>query len=206
MVCPLSPMSMKDEPEKQHPEAANTEEQATQRPEETVAPEETSPEASPQSALLEELDKAQARAKDYEDRYLRAMADLDNFRRRAAREKEESRLLANAGLIEELLPALDNLRLGLAAAANHPEAADVSKGFEVVAAQLRQILSEHGLEVIEPAPGEDFDHHRHEAVSQVPHAEVPDHKVVTAVRAGYQLNQRLLRPASVVVSSGPAAE
>ncbi|MBC2596327.1 nucleotide exchange factor GrpE [Ruficoccus amylovorans] len=193
---------MKEKPENNEPEAAIADEQAAQTPEESVAPEEASSETA---QLLEELDKAQAKAKDYEDRYLRAMADLDNFRRRAAREREESRLLANAGLIEEILPALDNFRLGLAAAANHPEAAVVSKGFEAVAAQLRQILADHGLEVIEPAPGDDFDHNLHEAVSQQSSDEIGDHQVITAVRAGYQLNQRLLRPASVVVSSGPAA-
>lgn len=201
MVLPLTNMSMKEKPENNEPEAVTADEQAVQTPEESVAPEEASSETA---QLLEELDKAQAKAKDYEDRYLRAMADLDNFRRRAAREREESRLLANAGLIEEILPALDNLRLGLAAAANHPEAAVVSKGFEAVAMQLRQILADHGLEVIEPAPGDDFDHNLHEAVSQQPSDEIGDHKVITAVRAGYQLNQRLLRPASVVVSSGPA--
>ncbi|MGE9293433.1 nucleotide exchange factor GrpE [Ruficoccus sp. ZRK36] len=195
---------MKEKPESNEPEAA-TEAQAAPAPEEAVAPEEASAEAGSETAkLLAELDKAQAQAKDYEDRYLRSMADLDNFRRRAAREKEESRLLANAVLIEELLPALDNFRLGLAAAGNHPEAAEVAKGFEVVAAQLRQVLNGHGLEVIEPAPGEDFDHNLHEAVSQSPSDEIADNKVLTLVRAGYQLNQRLLRPASVVVSSGPA--
>ncbi len=198
---------MKEKPENQEPEAATADKQAAQTPEETVAPEKASAEAGSETAqLLEELDKAQANAKDYEDRYLRAMADLDNFRRRAAREKEESRLLANAGLIEELLPALDNFRLGLAAAGNHPEAADVSKGFEVVAAQLRQVLGEHGLTILEPAPGDAFDHNLHEAVSQQPSDEFDDHQVITLVRAGYQLNQRLLRPASVVVSSGPAQE
>jgi len=81
----------------------------------------------------------------------------------------------------------------------------VAKGFEVVGSQLQQILGQYGLEVIEPASGDDFDHNEHEAVSQQPSDDIADDKVITLVRAGYKLNERLLRPASVVVSSGPAA-
>ncbi len=167
--------------------------------------EQAAPAADDVSELLAQLDKAQEQTKAAEDRALRAVADLDNYRRRMAREMQESRMLANAALIEDLLPALDNFRLGMTAAANHPEAADVAKGFEVVASQLQQILAQHGLVVLEPAAGDDFDHNEHEAVSQQPSDDIADDKVVTLVRAGYKLNERLLRPASVVVSSGPAA-
>ncbi|MEM8549381.1 MAG: nucleotide exchange factor GrpE [Verrucomicrobiota bacterium] len=188
---------MKDKQDPPDTEASDT----------TAVPEETPGDqaATDTAELLTQLDKAQAEAMAHQERALRAVADLDNYRRRAAREMEQSRLLANAGLIEELLPALDNLQLGLTAASNHPEAEVVTKGFEVVAQQLLQILAEHGLEVIQPDAGEAFDHNLHEAVSQQANESIADDHVITLVRVGYRLNERLLRPASVVVSSGQAA-
>ncbi|MEM9226413.1 MAG: nucleotide exchange factor GrpE [Verrucomicrobiota bacterium] len=188
---------MKDKQDPSETEASDT--HATR--EETTAEGSTADTAE----LLAQLDKAQAEAQAHQERAMRAVADLDNYRRRAAREMEQSRLLANAGLIEELLPALDNLQLGLMAASNHPEAEVVTKGFEVVAQQLLQILAEHGLDVIKPDAGEVFDHNLHEAVSQQASESIADDHVITLVRVGYRLNERLLRPASVIVSSGQPA-
>lgn len=202
MVCLLLYTIMKDKPEATKPEAEttasdNAAEETVEHAQEVAAEDVTE--------LLAQLDKIQQEAQTAQERALRAVADLDNYRRRAAREMEENRRRANAALIEALLPALDNFQLGLDAAAKHPEAADVTKGFEVVASQLTQILGEYGLEIVAPQPGEDFDHNAHEAVSQMPSDEVPDHKILTLVRPGFKLNEHLLRPASVVVSSGPAA-
>lgn len=159
--------------------------------------------APPDDSLMAELEKAHAEAKEAKEKHLRVMADMENLRRRLAREKEDIRRMAASSLIEDLLPALDNLDIGLASVANHPEASDVTKGFEFVAVQFTQALQQHGLERIEPAQGEAFDHNLHDAVSQEPSDEVDDHHIIKSVRPGYRLNERLLRPASVVVSSGP---
>lgn len=161
--------------------------------------------AAPEAGLMAELEKAQAEAAEAKDKLLRTVADMDNLRRRFAREKEDIRRLAASALIEDLLPALDNLDIGLTSAAKHPEAAVVTKGFEFVAVQFGQVLQSHGLERLEPAAGVPFDHNLHEAVSQEASADIADHHVIRVMRPGYRLNDRLLRPASVVVSSGPAA-
>lgn len=163
------------------------------------------PETPPAKPGLEEqLAAAKAEASSNYDRYMRAMADLDNFRKRTAREKDELRQYAAGRVLEDLLPVLDNLGLGLAAAKQPgAEVMTLVGGVEMVLGQLKSALGNHGLAEINPA-GQPFDAHQHEALSQQPSAEVPEGNVVTVVRVGYSLNGRLLRPAAVVVSSGPA--
>lgn len=163
---------------------------------------ETAPAAPDPAALLA---AAQKEAADNRDRYLRAFADLENFRRRAIREKEELRLYAASKVLEELLPVLDNLALGLAA--SRQSGADVkvlTNGVELALQQLKSTLAGHGLTEINPL-GKPFDPHQHEAISHQPSPDTPAEHVSAVVRAGYLLNGRLLRPASVVVSSGAPA-
>jgi len=156
--------------------------------------------------LLAQLDVALGEAAKYKDQCLRSMADLDNFRRRAARDKEDTRRAAAAALLEDLLPALDNLRLGLQSAMQaHPEAKAVIDGIKLIADQLRSVLGQHGLKEIEPA-GQAFDAKFHESVAQQPSHSVPEGHVLQVLRPGYLLNDRLLRAASVVLSSGPGQE
>ena len=138
------------------------------------------------------------------DAYLRAMADLENFRRRTVREKDELRQFAASRVLEDLLPALDNRALGLAAAkAPSADLKTLTGGVEMVLTQLKSALANHGLKEISPA-GQAFDPHQHEAISHAPSSEVKAEHVLTVVRTGYSLNGRLLRPASVIVSSGQA--
>lgn len=149
---------------------------------------------------------AKKEAAESYDRYLRAVADLENFRRRSVREKDELRQYGIAKVLEDLLPVIDNLGLALLAA-KKPEA-DVKGlvgGVEMVLAQLKSALANHGLKEINPA-GQAFDANLHESISALPSAEVPEGKVITVVRTGFSLNGRLVRPASVVVSSGAPKE
>jgi len=160
-----------------------------------------------QPAAAEQLAAARKEAADNHDRYLRTAADLENFRRRALREKEELRLFASSRLLEDLLPALDNLALGLEAA-RRPKAdlKALAGGVELVQQQLKGALAAHGLKEIDPL-GQPFDPHQHEAISHQPSPDVKPEHVLQVVRTGYSLNGRLLRPASVIVSSGkPAGE
>lgn len=173
-------------------------------PSDPMPPEQPQPEQPMDGAgaLLAQLDAALAESAKYKEQTLRALADLDNFRRRAAREKEDLRLYATAGLLEDLLPALDNLRLGLQSAMQaHPEAKAVIDGIKLVADQLRGVLAQHGLKEVDPA-GQVFDAKFHESVAEQPSAEIPEGNVLQVLRPGYVLNDRLLRAASVVVSSG----
>ena len=157
-------------------------------------------------APADALAAAKKEAAENHDRYLRAVADLENFRRRTVREKEELRLYSASRLLEDLLPALDNLGLGLAAA-RQPKAdlKALANGVELVQQQLKGALAAHGLKEINPV-GQPFDPHQHEALSHQASAGVKAEHVLSVVRTGYTLNGRLLRPASVVVSSGKPVE
>lgn len=148
------------------------------------------------------LDKAQAEATEMKSRYLRSVADMENYRKRIGREKQEIIRSAAAHVIESLLPVLDNLKLGLQAAENHPEAKDVTVGFQMVENQLKGILAEQGLEELIP-DGEAFDPNLHECIAHQPSAEIAEDKVIQTIRAGYRLNDKLIRAANVIVSSGP---
>jgi molecular chaperone GrpE len=134
----------------------------------------------------------------------RAAADFANFRRRTEREKEDLRKFAATEIAEKLIPMLDNLDIGLAAAEKHPEAAPVTSGFKMIGTQIRQVLGGFGLVEINPL-GEPFDPNYHESISQMPSDTVPEHNVAAVARVGYRIHERLVRPASVVLSTGPAA-
>ncbi len=155
--------------------------------------------------LEEQLAAAKQEAAASYDRYTRAVADLENFRKRTIREKEELRQFAASGLMEDVIPILDNLGLGLAAACQQNDVKAVVAGVTSVLEQLKGTLARHGLKEINPV-GQRFDSNYHECISHQPSAEVAEENVMQVVRPGYSLNGRLLRPASVIVSSGPAKE
>jgi molecular chaperone GrpE len=148
------------------------------------------------------LAAAKKEAADNYERYLRAVADLENFRKRTVRDKEELRQFAAARVLEDLLPVIDTLGLGIAAAKQpNADLKSLTGGVEMVLVQLKTVLSNHGLKEINPA-GQVFDANQHESLSAQPSADVPEGNVLTVVRPGFSLNGRLLRPASVVLSSG----
>jgi molecular chaperone GrpE len=155
------------------------------------------------SPLEEQLAAAKKDAAANYDHYVRAMADQENFRRRVAREKEDLRKFASADLLQSLLPVLDNLQLGIAAARQQTDTKNIVDGVAMVLEQLKGVLDRNGLKEVNPV-GQKFDPHQHEAISHQPSPDVPEEHVSQVVRIGYSLNGRLLRPASVVVSSGPA--
>ena len=157
------------------------------------------PDATPDGEIAE-VD-FQAEAAKLKDLALRARADLDNFRKRSLREKEDAIRYANNGLLEKLLPVIDNFELGLDAARNATDAASVLQGMSMVQRQLQDFIRSQGLEEV-PTDGEAFDPNKHDAVSQEFSAEVPEGQVIRQVRKGYKLKDRLLRAASVIVSKG----
>jgi molecular chaperone GrpE len=170
------------------------------------APAQPAPAAAPQPAgptLEEQLAAAKKEAAATHERFLRAVADLENYRKRTLREKDELRQFAASSVMQDVIPILDNLGLGLAAARQQTEVKAIVDGLALVLEQFKSTLARHGLKEINPA-GAAFDPNLHECISHQPSAEVAEEKVIQVVRLGYTLNGRLLRPASVVVSSGPA--
>ncbi len=124
-----------------------------------------------------ELERLRADAERFRDMALRGQADFDNYRKRAAREKEEAVKFANMGLVERFLPILDNFELGLLSARSTEGAAQVVMGFEMVGRQLQDFLTQCGVEVV-AGEGSDFDPNLHEAVQQEESLDVPEGRVL----------------------------
>ena len=150
--------------------------------------------------------KAQAaKADEYWNQLLRTAADLDNYKKRAAREKQDAIKFANESLLQKLIPVLDNFEAALAAVTGAQGAATESlqTGVSMIHQQLKQALADAGLEEINAA-GQPFDPNCHEAVSQQESTEVPEGHVLQQLRKGYKLRDRLLRPATVIVAKKPS--
>lgn len=155
---------------------------------------------------LSELKERAAKADEHWDRLLRTTADFDNFKKRAAREKQDAIKFANESLLEKLVPVMDSLDMALAATqvAQADAGQSLQAGVSMIGQQLRQALAEAGLEEVDAA-GKPFDPNLHEAVAQRETAEAPEGQVIQQLRKGYKLRERLLRPATVIVAKPPAA-
>lgn len=155
---------------------------------------------------LEELKQRAAKAEENWERLVRTTADFDNFKKRAAREKQEAIKYANESLLEKLIPSLDAMEMALAAAKKDTSGSmqSLQAGLTMVHQQLKSTLAEVGLEEVDAA-GKAFDPNLHEAVAQRETSEAPEGQVIEQMRKGYKLRDRLLRPATVVVAKPPAA-
>src|SRR5438128_8241582 len=149
----------------------------------------------PMAGLQADLDR-------FRDLALRSQADFENYKKRSAREKEEAIKYANSALLERLVAIIDNFELGLAAAKEQGEQSPIYSGMVLVQKQLNDLLAENGLDPIE-GEGKKFDPNVHEAIAHEPSDQVPEGFVLRQARRGYRFQDRLLRPAKVVVSSGP---
>lgn len=168
---------------------------------EALVPEPLTPEQ------IEDLKTRAAKADENWERLLRTTADLDNFKKRAAREREEAIRYANESVMKKLIPVLDNFDVALAATSqtqNSGANQSLQEGVAMIHRQLRNVLVESGLEEVD-ATGKAFDPNWHEAVSQQETDKAPEGQVVQQLRKGYKLRDRLIRPASVVVAKKPAA-
>lgn len=151
-----------------------------------------------------ELDQLKLQVADNWDKFLRATADFDNYRKRVAREREELVRNTRESVVAALLPAIDNLERALDHSA---EGTPVHEGLLQVQKQFARTLGEFGLVEIIAKPGDLFDANLHEAVSHIESAAQPDGAIIEQLQSAYRLGERLLRPARVVVSKGapPAA-
>jgi molecular chaperone GrpE len=160
-------------------------------------------EAADYATVVGRLAEAEAKAAAARDAQLRAVADLDNVRKRAEREITNAAKYSSEKLLGELLGVADSLDLGLAAAAK-PEAqiASLLEGMKLTQKQVLSLLEKNGVKQVDPR-GQPFNPEFHEAVTMVPSAELPPNHVVDVMQKGYRLHDRLLRPAMVVVSKAP---
>ena len=148
--------------------------------------------------LMVKLQDAENKAAENYDKYVRAFAELDNYRKRAAREKADAIQYGNETLLRDILPLVDGMDRALEHACNSEDFEAFKKGLKLLQGQLLGCLQKHGVEMIDTA-GKDFDPHVHEAMMQVESAEHEDRQVVGEFERGYLLNGRLLRPAKVSV-------
>jgi molecular chaperone GrpE len=155
------------------------------------------------ATTLDPWEQLEAEAAKWKEVALRTAADLDNFRKRAAREREDAMRFANQRLLEELLPVIDNFEMGMMAASKD-QGSMIYIGMDMVRRQLADFLASQGVEEI-PSEGKAFDPNIHEAVTQEESSTVADGHVLRVTRRGFRLRDRLLRPASVIVSKAPAS-
>jgi molecular chaperone GrpE len=168
---------------------------------ETVIPGESAVQAGPSGE--EELAAAKALAEKNWDLYLRSQADLENYRKRAQREKEDLARFANEAILREMLPVIDNLERAVAHAGNEQGSGGLLQGVEMTLGQFQKVLEKFGVTSIKAA-GEPFNPAVHEAIGQVESGKHAPNTVVQEFQRGYLLNDRLLRPSLVMVTKAPA--
>ena len=176
-----------EEKERKEEQPVSEEERAQEDPKEVI------------ERLKKELEEAKAQASENYDRFLRLYAEFDNYRKRVAREKAELVRYGNEELLKELLPVLDNLERALEHAKKGGDPKAIVEGVELILDQFQAVLKRFGVETIR-AIGERFDPERHEAVGEQEAEGAEPGEVILEVQKGYMLNDRLLRPAKVVVA------
>ena len=185
------------EPEKTEGETAADEAPETEAPKEDSADASTEAEPEPETA-----EKSDEPATDWKDLYARTLADFDNYRKRASRDREELVKFATAEAVKDMLPTVDNLALALDQAKDKED--PFVKGVQLAYDGFLKALKDHGAEPFDSV-GETLDPNRHEAIATLPSETVEEGKISTEVKRGWMLNGRLLRAAQVVVSSGKSA-
>jgi molecular chaperone GrpE len=159
--------------------------------------------ASQNSQEGQEEQESQEKQPDWKDRYVRAMADFDNFRKRTARDREDLVKLAASDVLKDMLPTVDNLARALEEAKDKADDPFVA-GVRLVYDGLVKALADHGATPLDSV-GEPFDANFHEALAQLPSEEVEEGRVINEVKRGWMLHGKLLRVAQVVVSAGKKA-
>lgn len=181
----------------QHNDATEAAEEVVSAQQSEQATEESVEEVVDQDSRYTELEKL---AEENNQRYLRAQADFDNFRRRTMKEKEELGQYASMKLINQLLPVVDNFERAVAAASVNGDFDSLAKGVDMIFRQLESTLESEGLKAMNVV-GEPFNPEFHQAIMQVDSDEHEEGIIVEEVQKGYILKDRVLRPAMVKVSS-----
>lgn len=162
-------------------------------------------ETAEETVELDPWEQLELEAAKWKDQAIRTAAELDNYRKRMSREKLDAVRYGNQGLLEELLPVLDNFNMGMQAAAQE-QGSMLYMGMDMVHKQIGEFLSTQGVDEITAEAGGGFDPNLHEALSQEASDEIEADKIVKVIRKGYRMGERLLRPANVIISLGVVAE
>ena len=157
---------------------------------------------TPRDTAEPDLEELKRQLEDKQDRLLRALAETDNVRRRAQRDREDYVRYANESLLRDLIPVLDNFDRAVAAARAAGAAGTVVEGVELIQRELLRVLERHGVTRYSTV-GQPFDPARHEAIARVVSTEQTPDTVVSETAAGYMLHGRVLRPALVAVAAAP---
>ena len=160
----------------------------------------TTPEEESEGSVEEELQQAQATIQEYWDQIMRLRAEIDNNRKRAERDVENAHKFALKSFAENLLPVIDSMEMGQAATtAENVTLESIREGSELTLNMFVQVLQRNGLEQIDPL-GEKFDPEKHQAISMIEVEGAESNSVIEVMQKGFLLNERLIRPAMVVVA------
>jgi molecular chaperone GrpE len=151
--------------------------------------------------LTQKVQDAYSQNENFQDKYIRVLADLENLKRRQIKEREESVLRTRSQIIGDLLPTLDAFQMGMQEVEKDESTKNIFVGISMAYKQMENILGEYGLELINPV-GSEFDPKYHEALSHQTSEEVTEGFVIQTIRTGYKMKDKLLRPASVIISQG----
>lgn len=170
---------------------------------ETPLPEDLNLEELEDFIEADELEALRAERDELRDRFMRALADAENSRKRAERDRREAEQYGGSKLARDLLPVYDNLKRALDAAGDETraQASALIEGVELTLRELTSVLTKHGVSPIEPAIGEIFDPQHHQAMFEAPVAGTKAGQIIQVMTVGFLLHDRLLRPAQVGVSS-----
>ena len=173
----------------------------------TAEPEAPAENGSPEDRLADlekQLGEKAREASENYDRYVREVAEGENFKKRMQRDKAEAIRFANESLVRDVLPVVDNLEWALEHAGDAPEGASIVEGVKLTLKMFRDTLERHGVTEVESAAGTAFDPTMHEAMGMEASGEVAPNSVLRVQQRGYMLRDRLLRAARVIVATGAA--
>ena len=171
----------------------------------TPAPEGVDSDGFEDFIALEELEALRAERDDLRDRFMRALADAENARKRADRDRREAEQYGGTRLARDLLPVYDNLKRALDAATDDTrvQAGALIEGVELTLRELSNVMTKHGVKPISPVAGDMFDPQMHQAMFEAPVPGTKAGQIIQVMTEGFLLHDRLLRPAQVGVSSTP---
>ncbi len=193
----MSPQQPNIDADDEHSLATEAEERAHL---EDVVPEAAEAEDETGETMEQQLAKAQDTIKDYWDQMMRLRAEIENNRKRAERDVENAHKYALKSFVENLLPVIDSMEMGqTAAAADNATLESIREGSELTVGMFVQVLEKNGLEQVDPL-GEKFDPEQHQAISMVEDESAESNTVISVMQKGFLLNDRLIRPAMVVVA------
>jgi molecular chaperone GrpE len=193
----MSPQQPKSDADDEHSLATEAEEQAHL---EDVVPEATDAQNETGETIEQQLTKAQGTIKDYWDQMMRLRAEIENNRKRAERDVGNAHKYAMKNFVENLLPVIDSMEMGqIAANADNATLESIREGSALTVDMFVQVLEKNGLEQIDPL-GEKFDPERHQAISMIDAENAESNSVIEVMQKGFLLNDRLVRPAMVVVA------